>query len=132
MHTHTAEDHRKYTYALLSRDIRRVTAMIHRADIDDDTRKMIDAALDQLETRVWVMAFHDPAAGSLIKDQNVYSDGRPVTTAIDWGGGFATLVHSPDPDGETDVAAEELSEEVWPAGPDEPPCNPLDMDPEDE
>ncbi len=84
-----------------------------------DSRKHLYAltALDQLETRVWLMAFHDPASGSLIKDENVYCDGRPVTTTIGWGGGFATLVHSPDPNDETGVAAEELSEEVWPTGP---------------
>ncbi len=117
MNAFSDEDHRKHCYALLARDIRRLTAMIHRPDLDEDKKAMIDTALEQLETRVWVMAFHDPATGSLIKDEGVYSDGRPVTTTIDWGGGFATLVHSPDPNDETGVAAEELSEEAWPSGP---------------
>jgi hypothetical protein len=130
MNACNAEDHRKHNYALLARDIRRLTAKIHRADIDDATREMIDAAPDQLETRAWAMSFHDPATGSLIKDDGVYSDGRPVTTTIHWGEVCATLVHSPDPNDET--AAEELSEERWPAGPDEPPCNPVEMDREDE
>jgi hypothetical protein len=62
------------------------------------------------------MSFHDPASGVLIRDQDVYSDGRPVTTTIDWGNGFATLAHSPDPKDETGGGAEELSEERWPEG----------------
>jgi hypothetical protein len=33
------------------------------------------------------------------------------------GDGYATLVHSPHPNDETGVAAEELSEEMWPTGP---------------
>jgi hypothetical protein len=107
-----------------------LAAKVHRTNIDDDTREMIDSALDQLESRVWLLAFHDPATSTLIQDQDRYDDGRPVTTMIDWGQGYATLVHSPDPNDET--AAEELCEERWPAGRDEPPCNPLDIDSEDE
>ncbi len=56
MGSYSNEDHRKFVYALIARDIRRLTAKIQRANIDDDTREMIDAALDQLETRVWAMA----------------------------------------------------------------------------
>ena len=59
---------------------------------------------------------HDPSSGVLIQDQRVYADGRPVTT-ITWGGGYARLVHSPDPNDESGGAAEELSEEVWPTRP---------------
>ncbi len=124
MGSYSNEDHRKFVYALIARDIRRLTAKIQRANIDDDTREMIDAALDQLETRVWAMAFHDPATGILIQDEDIYADGRRVTTRISWGEGYVTLVHSPDPNVEAGGAAEELSEEVWPTGRDEPPCNP--------
>jgi hypothetical protein len=132
MNAYNAEDSRKHNYALLARDIRRLTAKIHRADIDGDTREMIDSALDRLETRVWLMSFHDPLSGFLIQDQDVYSDGRPVTATISWGDGYAALVHCPDPNDETGVAAEELSEEVWPTGADEPGCNPLEIDREDD
>lgn len=111
-----AADDRKFNYALVARDIRRLTALIHRVDIDDETRAMIDAALEQLEARVWTMWMYDPARKVLIKDPGVYADGRPVTTMIDWGHGFATLVHCTDPKDETGAAAEELSEEVWPRG----------------
>ena len=115
MGCYTAEDHQKFGYALLSRDIRRLTALIHRTEIDGDTRAMIDAALEQLEARVWVTFFHDPVTNVLIQDQGVYSDGRPVTTTVDWGDGFATLVHCPDPaDGTSGSKADELSEELWP------------------
>jgi hypothetical protein len=114
MNSETAEDHRKFVYALLSRDVRRLTAKIHRADIDGDTRDMIDSALEQLESRVWLMSFHDPVNGVLIQDQEYYADGRPVTTSIGWGDGFATMVHPPGPTDETDSEAEELAEEAWP------------------
>ncbi len=117
MNAYTAEDGRKHNYALLARDIRRLTAKVHRAEIYGDTLEMIDSALDQLEARVWLMSFHDPARGDLIRDQDVYSDGRPVTTTISWGDGYATLVHCPDPKDETGGVAEELAEEVWPNGP---------------
>jgi hypothetical protein len=117
MNSYNAEDHRKHNYALLARDIRRLTAKVHRAEIDGDTLEMIDSALDQLEGRVWLMSFHDPARDDLIRDQDVYSDGRPVTTTISWGEGYATLVHCPDPKEEGGGAAEALSEEVWPTGP---------------
>jgi hypothetical protein len=112
-----AEDHRKYIYALLARDIRRLTATIHRTDIDDGKREMIDTALEQLETRAWLMSFHDPVSGDLIEDEDVYADGRWVTTRISWGEGYATLVHCPDPNDESGGAAEELAEELWPEGP---------------
>src|SRR5262249_4541675 len=87
-----AEDHRKFAYALVARDIRRVTALVHHTDIDDQTRTAIDAGLEQLEVRTWATLLHDPVSGVLIRDSEVYSDGRPVITTIDWRDGFATLV----------------------------------------
>ncbi len=119
MHTHTAEDHKKYTYALLARDIRSMTANMHRANIDDDTRQMIGTALEQLEARVWLMSFHDPVTGTLIQYQDRYADGRPVTTTISWGDGYATLVHPLDAldNRESATGTEELAEEIWPEGP---------------
>lgn len=119
MNTYSAEDGRKYNYAVLARDIRRLTATIHRADIDGGTRELIDTALEQLESRVWLMSFHDPASGTLIQNQDVYSDGRPVTTTINWGDGYATLVQPPDAldDSESGSRSEELAEEIWPEGP---------------
>jgi hypothetical protein len=109
-----SHDHKKFDYALVTRDIRRLTALIHRADIDSGTRAMIDAALEQLEARVWVALLHDPISGVLVQDQDVYSDSRPVTTTINWGDGFATLVHCPDPaEGTSATGAEELQEERW-------------------
>jgi len=114
-----AEDHRKFSYALVARDVRRLTASIHQADIDDQSLVAMGAALDQLEARaVWAMLLYEPANGVLIQDPNAYSDGRPVTTTIDWGDGFATSVHVPDPaDGNRDAEAEDLSEERWPDWP---------------
>lgn len=113
MNAPNAHDHKKFDYALVTRDIRRLTALIHRAEIDGATGKFIDAALEQLEARVWMLAFYDPDSEVLIQDQAVYSDGRPVTTTVDWGNGFATLVHCPDPaDGTSGSKTDELSEEL--------------------
>ena len=118
-----AVDETKYNYALLARDIRRLAALIHRTDIHGPAREPIDHALEKLESRTWLISFVNPASGALVHDQDVYSDGRPVTTAIDWGGGFATLVHCPDPRDETSGDAEELAEELWPDTPWPPPRN---------
>ncbi len=110
-----ADDHRKFNYGLVARDLRRLTALIHGADIGGGTRAMIDAALEQLEARVWVALLHDPTSDVLMQNQDVYSDGRPVTTTIDYGNGFATLVHCPDPaDGTSGSQPDELSEDLWP------------------
>ena len=128
---YNAEDYRKHTYALLSRDIRRLAAKVHCADIDASAMKVIDTALEQIEGRVWLMSFHDPATGGLIEDEDTYSWGGRVTTTITWGGGFATLVHSPDPNDETGGEADELAEEMWPTGADEPPCISPEIDSED-
>lgn len=115
MNVYNADDHRKHNYALLARDIRRLTATIHHSQIDDGRREMIYAALEQLEARVWLTFFHDPVTNTLINDQDEYSDGRPVTTTIGWGNGFATLVHCPDPmDGASGSETDELSDELWP------------------
>lgn len=44
----------------------------------------------------------------------IYSDGRPVTTRIEWGESYATLVHLPDPlDERTHTDPQELAEEFW-------------------
>ena len=46
-----AEDHRKFAYAPVARDIRRLTALIHGADIDDQSLAMIQPALEHLGAR---------------------------------------------------------------------------------
>ena len=119
MNTYNAGDHTKSNYALLAREIRRLTAKVHHANIDNDTTAMIDSALEQLEGRVWLMSFHDPASGRLIQDQDTYSHSGRVTTTINWGDGYATLVHPPDAldDSESGSGTEELAEELWPEGP---------------
>lgn len=115
MNAATDSDHRKFAYALIARDLRRLTAFVHRAAIDKRLTDSIDGALEQLEARAWAMFLHDPVCGTQIQDEDVYSDGRPVTTTIDWGDGFATLVHCPDPAaGTSGSQSDELSEELWP------------------
>jgi hypothetical protein len=82
----TNEDHRKFVYALIGRDIRRLAAVVDRINIPVGARNGIDCALDQLEARVFLLAFADDASGrTLVVDVDRYSDGRPVTTTVDWG-----------------------------------------------
>jgi len=64
----------------------------------------------------------DPISGDLIQPEDTYSDGRRVTTTIDWGKGFFTVVNRPDPDEDSVDCAIELIEERWPASTGEPPC----------
>lgn len=132
MRSYNCDDHKKFMYALCARDIRRLAAMVDRANLDADIRVEMDSALEQLEARLFLFAFADDATGTLVGDVDRYSDGRPVTTTIDWGGAFATLVHSPHPNDETGGEAEELAEEFWPAGADDPGCNPVEIDGEDD
>ena len=109
------DDYMRFSYALIARDVRRLTAHLYSANLDESLRMQIGAALDQLECRVRSTLMYDPTTGVLIQDQDNYLDGRPVTTTVDWGAGFATLVHCPHPeDGTSGDGAEELSEEVWP------------------
>jgi hypothetical protein len=115
MISHAREDHARFVHALITRDVRRLRAVLDKADLPDATRDQLDNALAQLETRTWALAFHDPVNGILIQDQDTYSDGRPVTTTIDWHDGYTTLVHCPNPaDGINGGESDELSEEVSP------------------
>lgn len=118
----TADDYRKFGYALVARDVRRLAALLHQTDIDDGTKDSVDTALSHVEMRVWATLLCDPISGDLIQPEDTYSDGRRVTTTIDWGQGFFTLVNSPDPDEDSVDCAIELIEERWPATPGEPPC----------
>lgn len=49
----TAEDYRKFGYALVARDVRRLAALLHQTDIDDGTKVSVDIALSHVEMRVW-------------------------------------------------------------------------------
>lgn len=110
-----ADDHKKFTYALVARDLRRMTAMLHTAALDEPTKRRISGALEQLQVRVMMSFFHDPVCDTLLRDPEHYSDGRPVTTTVDWASGFATVVHCPDAtEGVSGSASAELSEEMWP------------------
>lgn len=137
MRSYNCEDHKKFVYALCARDIRRLAAMVDRASLDVNARSEIDCALEQLEARLFLFWFADDATGRFVGDVDRYSDGRPVMTTINWGHGFATLVHCPDPKDGTSGKTEELSEEVWPTGAettvaDDDFSDPLKIDREDD
>ena len=103
---------------------------MRRANLENDVENEIMRLLEQAEIRLGLAAFFDGADdtaedGSSVAEGNMstYSDGRPVITTIDWGHGYATLVHNPDPqEQETQQDRRELDEEVWPTGDPEPPC----------
>jgi hypothetical protein len=122
MTTYKIEDHRKYAAAMLSRDLRRLVAIVYGADIDDETIETFDSAIELLNNRVWLFSFYDPTTGQFIHDLNRYSDGRPVTTSVEQDYGTATVLHLPDPSEEAECPVEELSAEAWPVDPREPPC----------
>jgi hypothetical protein len=136
MTTYTTMDYKKYICALGSRDIRRIAAKVRRANLENDAEKEIMRLLEQAEARLLVGIFFDGADdtiedGTSLVDGNLgtYSDCRRVTTTIDWGHGYATVVHHPDPqEQETRQDRRELEEEVWPCGDPEPPC----LEPEDD
>ena len=136
MTTYTTMDYKKYICALGSRDIRRIAAKVRRANLENDAEIEIMRLLEQAEARLLVGIFFDGADdtiedGTSLVDGNLgtYSDGRRVTTTIDWGHGYATVVHHPDPqEQETRQDRRELEEEVWPSGDPEPPCR----EPEDD
>ena len=115
MNSPMADDHKKFAHALVARDVRRLNALIHRADIDGHRLATIETALQKLQLRVtWAMLV-DPISDTAIHDPGFYSDGQAVTTMIDWEEGFATLVHSPNSrDVETNATAEALSAERSP------------------
>ena len=123
-------DWKKYIYALGSRDIRRIAAKVCRANLENDAEIEIMRLLEQAEARLLVGIFFDGADdtiedGTSLVDGNlgIYSDGRRVTTKIDWGHGYATVVHDPDPqEQDTREDRRELEEEVSPCGDPEPPC----------
>ena len=130
MTTYSTMDWKKYIFALGSRDIRRIAAKVRRANLEIEAEIEIMRLLEQAAARLLVGIFFDGADdtvedGTSLVDGNLgtYSDGRRVTTRIDWGHGYATIVHHPDPqEQETREDRRELEEEMWPSGDPEPPC----------
>ena len=123
MGSYTAEDHKKFVYASGARDVRRVTALIQRLDLDPVTYNEIACHLEQLECRLLSLAFvschlqDGEEVVSVVDRQGLYSHGRPVATQIPRGDGFVTLVHDPDPElGESSLGPEQLAAERWPEG----------------
>ena len=76
--------------------------------------------VEQAEIRLFFAAFVDTSQWFEDGDNEVvvrggtYADGRPVQTRIEWEGGYATIVHPPDPqDEESRPDPNELAEECW-------------------
>ena len=104
MGSYTAEDHKKFVYASGARDVRRLTGVIQRLDLDPVTYNEIACRFEQLECRLTSLAFvschlqDGEEEVSVVDRQGFYSDGRPVTTTISTDDGFVTMVHDPDPE----------------------------------
>ena len=117
-----AEDHKKHVYALGARDVRRLTAVRQRLDLDPVTYNEIVCYLDQFEARLLSLAFVSchlqggEEVVSLVDHQGLYDDGRPVATTIRSDDGV-TMVHDPDPElDESSLGPEQLAAERWPEG----------------
>ena len=120
MANYTTEDGKKHLYALCLRDLRRVYAVMRRLNPDPETELKIACLLEQAEIRLFFAAFVDTSQWFEDGDNEVvvrggtYADGRPVQTRIEWEGGYATIVHPPDPqDEESRPDPNELAEECW-------------------
>lgn len=115
----TPEDHKKYLYALNTRDLRRIYARIRRTGLEPDAELEIACLLEQAELRLLGLAFFrspcERTPGETVEIRcGIYSDGRPVTTSIEWGESYATVVQPPDPrDERTHPDPHELAEEFW-------------------
>jgi hypothetical protein len=119
----TAEDHRKHVHALGARDVRRLNALIQLLDLDPVTYNEIACHLEQLECRLFTLAFvschlqDSEEEVSVVDRQGIYGHGRPVATTISGEDGFVTMVHDPDPDhAESTFGPEQLPAERWPEG----------------
>ena len=123
MGSYSAEDHKKFVYASGARDVRRLTAVIQRLDLDPVKYNEIACHLEQLECRLLSLAFvsshlqDGEEVVSLVDQQGLYDDGRPVATTIPTDDGFVTVVHDPDPElDESIFGPEQLAAERWPEG----------------
>ena len=119
MTSYTPEDHKKWLYALNTRDLRRIYARIRQIGLEPEAELEIACLLEQAELRLLGLAFFrspcERTPGEAVEIHcGIYSDGRPVTTRIEWGESYATVVHLPDPlDEPTHTDPQELAEEFW-------------------
>ncbi|ANO03694.1 Uncharacterised protein [Mycobacteroides abscessus subsp. massiliense] len=110
-----AADRNRFYGALAARDVRRITAWAHSIGLDEETLERVVTTLEQLEMRVWILAFEDPDSSSgWLDQQDTYSDGHPVTSSVNWGSGHATLVHSREAGHQAVNHPGELADERWP------------------
>jgi hypothetical protein len=102
----TAEDHKKYIYALGSRTIRRAAFKVDEAEMDHELRAALMRDLDMATLWLKAAAFFDRLprvdggdgeSEADLTNWEVYSDGRLVSNQIEWHGRYSTLVHRPDP-----------------------------------
>jgi hypothetical protein len=122
----TSEDFKKYWLALASRSVRRVAAKVHAADLDTEVRSALMKELTQTVTwqqnaalAGWPLNDHitddkDGEEEAFEIDLAVYSNGRPVFNVIDWGDGYASLVHHPHSLQPETEDTGELAEEMCP------------------
>lgn len=117
---YTRDDHRLYLYEMAARDLRRAVAVLHHAQVEPADFTKVVSLLEDVEARLFGLATRDrfddvKEWDSLAVDLSRYSDGRLIRTVVDWGEGYATVVHHPDPEEEpTRSNQEELQDEMWP------------------
>jgi hypothetical protein len=120
----STEDFKKYWAAMAARGARRIAAEINDCSINSATTIRI------MEELTSVIVYQRYAVLVGWPDQDIqtddegeefteidfgtYSDGRPVSTTIDWDESFATLVHHPVSPSLESEDASTLSAEYWP------------------
>ena len=85
MHT-TGDDQKRYAYAVIARNVRRIAAIVSGSRVEDQLRQQLLAALEQLHHQAWLVLY-DWDTGEMLEGEDTYSDGSQVTTTLDWGKG---------------------------------------------
>jgi hypothetical protein len=114
----TTEDYKKYHCARGARGVRRLAAKIQASDIDPELiavlmEDLVEIIQCQRTVALAGWPFPDDVEEVEI-DFFAYSDGRPVSTTVPSGDGYATIMNHPDALETSDTTA--LLPEHWPCG----------------
>lgn len=105
---YSADDYKKYTYAQAVRWIWSVREIVARVNLDALDADDIDHLLGFIQIGLYTGAFTNSEDEYPVDigadwvpesrdDLDIYDDGRPVTTTVEWDGGQHTQVWHPDP-----------------------------------
>jgi len=111
----SAQDRRKYYYAIGTREVSRLHAALLDLGLGPEINHWIRDELWFIWRLLRETAFTENVlARKPTWDSGTYADGGLVTTQIDWEEGYATIVHHPEkPDSEV-KGNRALAKEVFP------------------